>query len=120
MDTDSPPPPSQDCEPLIGLLPIPALMIEHDAGVLTAVEMNRPLRVLGLAGEGDAAPLLMQIGERVNAFAVSGAASNDFIWQSYLASFLSKYSPSSFPLFSTKGPTIRRACAQVCEVVGQV
>jgi len=78
---DSPPPPSQDCEPLIGLLPIPALMIEHDAGVLTAVEMNWPLRVLGLAGEGDAAPLLMQIGERVNAFAVSGAASNDFIWQ---------------------------------------
>lgn len=65
----------------INLLPIPAVILQMRGGGFVIEEMNAPFRAAGLAGSGDAAPMLSKLGPQLLAFMVSAAPSDDLAWQ---------------------------------------
>ena len=65
----------------INLLPIPAVILQMRGGGFVIEEMNDPFRAAGLAGTGDAAPMLSKLGPQLLAFMVSAVPADDLAWQ---------------------------------------
>ena len=66
---------------LLDLFPLPAAIVELNAGTLSFQAINRPFRHAGFGTSVDTSPFVRSLGETIVAFLEGGEVRQDFAWE---------------------------------------